>query len=245
MIFQIVIPVYEEFDNLKILLPKLDLHHDKIIIIDGSKSNNTRDLCRNFNINYYEQKTRGKGAALIESIQYISSDVIVFMDADLAHDPNLLKKIVAPICNGDFVHVSGSRMLGGSSELFSDTDHMCRLFGSLIINFLISRKFTYKITDAQNGYRAIHKSLLNKIKITSNHTTFEQELVGRTLALGYPILEIPAHEYARVSGKSKISILRHGLSYIFSLITILCLSSKKIDIVVFNTTFANYLKLAL
>lgn len=39
MTFQIVIPAYEEFDNLKILLSRLDLHRNKIIIIDGSKSN--------------------------------------------------------------------------------------------------------------------------------------------------------------------------------------------------------------
>lgn len=53
MTFQIVIPVYDEFGNLKILFPRLNLHHDKIIQIDGSKNNDTRDLCRNFNVNYY------------------------------------------------------------------------------------------------------------------------------------------------------------------------------------------------
>ena len=120
-------------------------------------------------------------------------------------------------------------MLGGSSELFADIDHAVRLFGSMVINYLISYKFSYKMTDSQNGFRAISKSFFESLNISSAHTTIEQELVGKTLASGNIVLELPTHEYSRIMGSSKINVLKHGPSYIKSLLSILVMKKIKID----------------
>jgi glycosyltransferase involved in cell wall biosynthesis len=229
MSFSLIIPTLNEYENLLIVLPKIVNITDDVIIIDGPSNDGTQELCEKFNVRYMKQKSIGKGNALLEAVSYSKYDVVCFFDADLAHDPGLIPKLVNPILNNDCLHVCGSRMLGGSSELFADYDHFFRLFGSLIINYAISIKFKYKMTDCQNGFRAIHKSLLNKLTILSAHTTIEQELVGKTLALGVPVLEVPAHEYSRIHGESKINIFKDGPAYIVSLIKILLMKRIPID----------------
>ncbi|QDD07088.1 glycosyltransferase family 2 protein [Candidatus Methylopumilus planktonicus] len=226
--FSILVPALKERKNLEIILPVLNLLCTDIVVIDGNSNDGTDVVCKNNNVSFVLQKSRGKGNALIEGIEYCKHNVVCFFDADLSHDPANILSLVNPILNGDFRHVSGSRMLGGSSELFSDAQHFVRLFGSLVINYLISTKFKFLMTDCQNGFRALDKNLFKSLSLTSAHTTIEQELVAKTLALGIPILEIPTHEYQRHYGESKINVLKHGWSYLFNLIKYMVMS--KVDI---------------
>jgi glycosyltransferase involved in cell wall biosynthesis len=227
--YSLVIPAYNEYENLKIILPNVLNLDCEIIVIDPGTNDGTKELCKKYGVKYIRQLSTGKGNALVEAVEHASTSIVCFLDADLAHNPKLIKKLVTPIICGDALHVSGSRMLGGSSELFADVDHFVRLLGSLIINYLISFKFKYKMTDCQNGFRAINKEFFKSLKIKSEHTTIEQELVGKTLASGNIVLELPAHEYSRISGSSKINVLKHGSVYIKSLFQILFMKRLPID----------------
>ncbi len=227
--FTLVIPAYNEYENLKIIFPSIKHLECEVLVIDPGTGDGTEGLCIEYGYRYLQQKSKGKGNALVEAVDSATSDVVCFFDADLAHNPECINNLVAPIINGDAVHVSGSRMLGGSSELFADADHFIRLMGSMVINYLISYKFNYKMTDCQNGFRALKKAFFLSLNVNSSHTTIEQELVGKTLAKGEPILEIPAHEYSRISGESKINVLKHGPSYVMSLVKILLMKKIPID----------------
>ncbi len=245
--FSIVVPVLNEEENLKILLPYLKDISDDVLVIDGGSTDKSYDVCKKFhNIRFFNQKKKkagggmGKGNAMLEAAKHSKFNVICFIDADLAHEPKYINNLVNPIINGDFKHVSASRMLGGSSELFKGGDHFFRLLGSLVINYLISFKFNFTMSDCQNGFRAIDKKLLTRLNCSSAHTTIEQEMVGKTLALGIPILEIPSHEYSRINGVSKINILKHGPIYIFYLIKILFFSKKPINMTKFNKLKKKY-----
>jgi dolichol-phosphate mannosyltransferase len=226
MNFTLIIPAFREAENLEILLPAVSGLAEEVIVIDPGSDDGTEDLCSKYGVRYVKQMSKGKGRALVEAVEYAKNEVICFFDADLAHNPNDIKKIVRPVLNGDVLHVSGSRMLGGSSELFAEADHMFRLFGSLIINFMISKRFNIKMTDCQNGFRAINKKFFKSLNLNSGHTTIEQEMVGKTLMNGEMILEIPTHEFSRIAGHSKIQILKHGPAYVMSLLKIV--TSRKI-----------------
>lgn len=229
MSFTLIIPAYNEYENLKTIIPAVLGKTEDIIVVDPGTDDGTFELCKEYGIRYLKQKSRGKGKALVEAAEHAKYDVVCFIDADLAHNPETISSLVNPIIAGDVMHVSGSRMLGGSSELFADADHFIRLMGSMVINYLISYKFKYKMTDCQNGFRAINKSFFQSLDLNSEHTTIEQELVGKTLARGMMILEVPAHEYARISGESKINVMKHGFTYVRSLISILAMKKISID----------------
>ena len=224
MNIEIIIPCKNELDNLKIIIPKIrKMYNYKILIIDKSSNPKfTKKFCEKFKkLRYLVQTGDGKGNALREAVKKASGDILVFFDADCSHDPEDIKKLLNPFLKYKNVdHVGGSRMRGGSDELFADLQHFLRLFGSLVINYAINFKFKTNLTDSQNGLRAIKKNVFKKCFTKSNHTSIEMELVSRTLAYGYNYIEVPTHEWRRLHGNSKINLLTHSWSYLYQLIQI-------------------------
>ena len=119
------------------------------------------------------------------------------MDADCSHDPDDIPKLAAPILEGRADHVSGSRLLGGSSELHGGFDEWARLAGSSFITACINWRYGVRLSDSQNGFRAIRTDLLKSLKLRSRHTTIEQEMIVATLRAGKTLAEVPTHEHAR------------------------------------------------
>tara|TARA_A100001035_G_scaffold280137_1_gene284207 strand:+ start:1331 stop:2083 length:753 start_codon:yes stop_codon:yes gene_type:complete len=225
--FAIIIPSKDELDNLYNIIPKIrKLYKNKILIIDKSSEeefNKINEFIKNYeNIVLFKQVSSGKGNALREAVKLCNEDLIIFFDADGSHNPNDIPLLLKPFSiNKNIDHVGGSRMLGGSDELYSDLQHYFRLFGSLVINYFINMKFNVDITDYQNGFRAIKNNVFSKLETTSIHTSIEQEMVAKTLSKGFNYTEMPTHEWKRRSGYSKIKLSKHSIDYIISLIKIL------------------------
>jgi dolichol-phosphate mannosyltransferase len=123
---------------------------------------------------------------------------------------------VRPILDDEADHVTGSRMRGGSDELHGDFGKFIRMIGSDIITLGINYRFNIRLTDSQNGFRAIKASVAKKLPLQENITTIEQEMIIKTLRLGYRMSEIPTHEYARKFGESNIRISKVWWRYVWS-----------------------------
>jgi hypothetical protein len=132
--------------------------------------------------------------------------------------------LVAPIQAGLADHVSGSRLLGGSDELHGGGDEFLRLTGSAFITYMINKRFGARLSDSQNGFRAIRTEVFRRLKLRSRHTTIEMEMIIATLAAGLRLAEVPTHERPRAAGYSKISLSRPAtwLAYGWTLFAGLC-----------------------
>jgi hypothetical protein len=113
--------------------------------------------------------------------------------------------------------VTGSRFLGGTDELYGGFGEFLRLVGSSLISTCIGWRFKNKISDSQNGFRAIKTDVLRKLNLKENITTIEQEMIIKTLKKGFRLIEVPSHEYNRFSGKSHIQIAKVAFRYVFSM----------------------------
>jgi len=113
-----------------------------------------------------------------------------------------------------------SRMLGGSEELFGSISEVTRLIGSLVISLSINYRYGVRLTDYQNGFRAIRTDIGRILGLTGNITTIEQEkkMAMKCLKQGYRVMELPSHEYRRKGGVSKINALRVAQRYILNLL---------------------------
>ena len=111
----------------------------------------------------------------------------------------------------------GSRLTGGSSELHGGFDECFRLMGSSFITACINWKFRVRLSESQNGFRAIKTSVIKQLDLKEDITTIEQEMIIKTLKKGFKIAEIPSHEHKRVAGYSKISLRKVWFRYVFSL----------------------------
>jgi dolichol-phosphate mannosyltransferase len=161
---------------------------------------------------------RGKGDAVRCAIAEIRTAITVFVDADGSHDPNDIGRLVQPIIDDQADHVSASRLIGGSSELHGGFDEFFRLTGSSFITACINWRFGVRLSDSQNGFRAIRTDVLRQLGLTSDTTTIEQEMIMRSLGMQFRVAEVPSHEHERMAGTSHINIRRAALRYAVNLV---------------------------
>ena len=190
----------------------------RVIVVDGHSADDTVSIARSFGARVLMDRGRGKGDALRMAIGEITTPITVFLDADGSHDPNDVPRLVGPILEGAADHVSGSRLIGGSSELHGGFDELCRLTGSSLITACINWRFGVRLSESQNGFRAIRTDVLRQLDLREDSTTIEQEMIIKTLRLGYRMGEVPAHEYPRRHGTSHIVIWRAAPRYLVSLV---------------------------
>jgi len=213
----VVIPAKDEAATVGGVVLRAREYASEVIVVDGHSADRTPFEAREAGAVVIEDHNKGKGDAIRTSLPVISKSITVFMDADGSHDPADIPKLVDPLLRGEADHVSGSRLLGGSSELHGGFDEFLRLMGSSLITAIIGWRFKVRLSESQNGFRAIRTDVLRKLGLRENSTTIEQEMIIKTLSEGFRLAEVPAHEYRRVSGSSHIRISRAWFRYIYSL----------------------------
>ncbi|HRY28985.1 MAG TPA: glycosyltransferase family 2 protein [Elusimicrobiota bacterium] len=199
------------------LLPEAKKYVKDIVVLDGRSSDSSAKIARESGVEVVADAGRGKGAALRRAFEERDGDVFVTMDADGSHDPKDIPALMRPILEGQADLVIGSRLRGGSEEFVGDLEKTIRVVGSLIITYAINKRFGAQITDSQNGFRAIRAETARKLKLNSNSTTIEQEMLAKTLKIGGRVVEVPSHENARSFGRSHIRLLRDWPKYLWSL----------------------------
>lgn len=216
--YSVVVPARNEEGTIGEVLRSVRSLTDDLIVVDGHSTDGTAAVARQHGARVINDNGRGKGDAVRLGLEHARYPITVFIDADGSHDAEDIPKLVAPIAAGDAELVMGSRMLGGSEELFGSISEVTRLMGSLVISLSINYRFGVRLTDYQNGFRAIRTDVGRLIGLQSDLTTIEQEMAMKCLACGYRVIERPTHEYARKGGVSKINVMRVAHVYIWSLV---------------------------
>jgi dolichol-phosphate hexosyltransferase len=189
----------------------------EVIVVDGHSHDRTDVLAAAAGAKVLKDGGKGKGDALRIAIPHITTPITLFIDADGSHDPRDIPRLVAPIAVGTADHVTGSRLIGGSSELHGGFDEFFRLAGSSFVTACFNWKFGVRLSDSQNGFRAIRTEVLQCLDLREDSTTIEQEMILETLRRGYRMAEVPAHEYRRQYGVSHIQVWRAAPRYLWSL----------------------------
>ena len=214
----VVIPTLNEETTITSVIEGCRPYADEIIVVDGYSSDKTRQIAESLDVKVILDHKKGKGEALRSSIGHITGDIIVFIDADGSHNPDEIPKLVAPIVRNEADHVSGSRLIGGSSELHGGFDECFRLMGSSLITACINWRFKVQLSESQNGFRAIRTDVIKQLDLKEDITTIEQEMIIKTLKKGFRMAEIPTHENKRIAGYSKIRLRKVWFRYVYSLI---------------------------
>lgn len=212
----IIIPAKNEEKNIRDIVNKSLNYSDDIVVVDGHSGDRTREIAAALGARVFPDNKKGKGDAIRIGISKARNEILVFIDADGSHNPDDIPNLVKPILDGTADHVTGSRMRGGSDELHGDLFKFIRMVGSDIITLGINYRFGVRLTDSQNGFRAIKSGVAKALNLKEDITTIEQEMVIKTLRKGYSIFEIPTHEYERKYGKSHIKVQNVWFRYVFS-----------------------------
>lgn len=213
----IVIPAKDEEKTIGQIIEAVKQYGSDVLVVDGHSKDKTADMAKQHGARVVLDNKIGKGDAIRVGLKEAAGNIIVFMDADGSHDPADIPKLIQPILDNQADLVMGSRMRGGSDELHGTPEEMLRLWGSEIITLAINLRFGQRMTDYQNGFRAIRASTAKSLRLAEKHTTIEQEMSIECLLKKFRVTEVPTHEYRRAYGDSHISLWRHGPRYVYSL----------------------------
>jgi dolichol-phosphate hexosyltransferase len=212
----VVIPTKDEEGLIGEIVDRVRPFADDLLVIDGHSSDRTREIATAHGARVALDGGKGKGEALRRSLEQAEGDIVVFIDADGSHDPRDIPALVAPIKAGDADMVIGSRGKGGSDELHGTLEQFIRYVGSQMIMLAINYRWNVRLTDSQNGFRAIRRDVGRQLGLRSNLTTIEQEMLMKALKQRYRVSEVATHEYERRWGTSKVVVWKLWFAYLWS-----------------------------
>jgi glycosyltransferase involved in cell wall biosynthesis len=213
-----VIAAKQEAPSIGAVIDRARQYAGTIYCVVGHSTDGTADEAARHGAIVLADGGRGKGEALRRAIPHIRTPIVVFLDADGSHDPEDIPLLVGPIVEDASDHVTASRLRGGSSELHGGFDEFFRLAGSSFITACINWRFGCRLSDSQNGFRAIRTSVLAQLDLREDLTTIEQEMIIKTLRRGFRMTEVPSHEHRRLYGASHIRVWRSAPHYGYSLV---------------------------
>jgi glycosyltransferase involved in cell wall biosynthesis len=181
----VVIPVWNEKNNIGHVLSRIPGGLEIIVVDDGS-TDNTTDVVRAFGIEpLIMGKHHGKGYACLRGADAANSEFIIFMDGDGQHDPGDISKIIALLAKNDMV-------LG-----FRDYSvlPLQRRMTNTMANFAVSMISRRKFRDVQCGFRGIRKSALKKLNLDCTGYEIETDMVAAAVARNLRIAEVPIRVY--------------------------------------------------
>lgn len=183
----LVIPAYDEADHLPHLLSAIPPHVAEVIVVDDGSTDNTAAVAQNNGVILVQHpQNRGKGVAMVSGIRKATGDIIIFMDADLQHDPADIERLVQPIVDGSADLSIGVRTLGSRTTM-PPQRRLTNFLGNLLV-FIRIRKW---ISDTQSGFRAVKKEYLENMKFKSKRYEIEVEMLVWAHKLKMRIQEVP------------------------------------------------------
>lgn len=204
----VIIPTKNEESTLEPVLKGCLEHADEVLVIDGHSTDKTTEIAECYGVPVHFDSGKGKGEAMRLGIKLFKGDILLYIDADGSHDPNDIPAMVEPIKNGTADMVIGSRFKGGSDELVGTINQLFRITGSNIITTYINYRWDVRLTDTQNGFRALSRAAAEELDLKIDGFPIETEMDIQLLQKRFRICEIPAHEYKRKGGESKIRLLK-------------------------------------
>ncbi len=211
----IVIPTYNEADNLPTLLEAIhrvapEVH---ILLADDGSPDGTADIAEGILCAFPGSRVlrrtqeRGYGRACLEGFRYALDhdyEFVMTLDADWSHDPVAIPQILAALEAGNDL-VIGSRYCNGISVV---NWPLRRVLLSIFANNYVRAILRLPVQDCTSGYRGYRSQALraaNLDAVVSEGYAFLVEMAFRIHRAGATLVEVPIIFVERRAGQSKMS----------------------------------------
>lgn len=206
-LISVILPVYNEAENLTVLLPALSetldalsLNHEIVVVDDGSTDQTPTTLrdMSNLQLRFVRlRRNSGQTAALMAGIHFARGDILVSMDGDLQNDPADIAPLLAKLNEG-FDVVSGWRMNRKDAPIR-------RNLLSRVANKVISIVSGVHLHDYGCSLKAYRRSALEGVRLYGEMHRF---IPIYACWNGARVTEVPVAHRPRLRGVSKYGLER-------------------------------------
>jgi dolichol-phosphate mannosyltransferase len=210
----IVIPTYNEAENIKNLIGKIYSlpMNPSILILDDNSLDGTSGVIKGLQAQYPKlflinrEKKLGLASALKAGFKFALEkgyDVIIQMDGDLSHSPDSILEMIDLLSHYDLV--IGSRYVENGGAL---SWGLGRVLMSRIGNIYAKTLLQIPINDLTSGFKCMGRNVLegfNFDSLSSKGYSFQIEVTFFSFLKGFKIKEHPIIFKGRMDGKSKMS----------------------------------------
>lgn len=208
----VVIPTYNERENLPHLAAAVLLHGYSVLVVDDGSPDGTGDvadsLAREFsNLSVIHRVSKeGLGPAYAAGFDRALADgagMIVEMDADFSHNPADLPRLVEAVEAGADLAIGSRYVPGGDTPDWPIHRRFISRGGNLYVRLMLG----IPIRDATAGFRAFRAEALRALpyhRARASGYGFQVEMAWRAHQAGLDVREVPIVFRDREAGKSKM-----------------------------------------
>jgi dolichol-phosphate mannosyltransferase len=217
MLYSVILPTYNERENLPIIYYLLDkvfkeanLQYE-VVIVDDSSPDNTLEVAQAIQKSYGEDHVTivsrkgklGLGTAYIAGLAAAKGDRIILMDADLSHHPKFIPQMVQKMDETKVQIVTGTRYAHGGGVYGWDWKRKLTSKGA---NFLADFLLAPGVSDLTGSFRLYERNVLEQIlpQIQCKGYAFQMEIIVRSKHAGFQVEEVGISFVDRIYGQSKL-----------------------------------------
>ncbi len=220
----IIVPTYNEAQSLPELadrlfaaLQKAGLEGELVVVDDASPDGTgtlAEALARRYPIQVLHRTAKsGLASAVLEGMARAQGEILVVMDADLSHPPEMVPRLIAPVLRGEADLAVASRYIrGGGVAHWSWTRRFVSWGANLLARPLVPMR------DATSGFFAIRREVTEGVSMSPIGFKIGLEVMARGRYRRF--VEVPYTFEDRRYGRSKFG-LREVLHYLRQLIALL------------------------
>ncbi|GAM24338.1 hypothetical protein SAMD00019534_075130 [Acytostelium subglobosum LB1] len=234
--YTIILPTYNESENLPIILWLIDTELKKefinyeVIIVEDNSPDGTLQIAQQLQKIIGEDKIKilsrpgkmGLGSAYMDGMKMATGNWIILMDADLSHHPKFIPQFIQKQKKYNTEIVTGTRYASGGGVYGWN---FYRKLTSRVANYIASVLLTPGVSDLTGSFRLYRKDVLEKL-ISVNKSkgyVFQMEMMVRANQFNYKIGEVPITFVDRIYGVSNldsgeiVSYLKGVMNLFFSI----------------------------
>jgi len=176
-----LIAAFNEAPNVAQVVTGARAHVDRVYVVDDGSTDATAEAARAAGATvFHHDANLGKGRALRTGLQHVLQSPathVVFLDADLQHDPAEIPKLLAAASRG-------ADLVLGEREFHRDAMPAARFYSNIIGSRILSWFVGADVVDSQSGFRVIRTELLRQIALTARGYEIETEMLIKLMRAG-------------------------------------------------------------